>query len=35
MEFQAAGLVQCGDLLHLTIRKSGYPKVRPIECLDR
>lgn len=35
MNFQVAGLVQCDEHLHLTIRKSGYPKVRPIECLVR
>jgi len=35
MNFQGAGLVQCDEDLHLTIRKSGYLKVRPIECLAR
>lgn len=35
MNFQVAGLVQCDEHLYLTIRKCGYPKVRPIECLVR
>ena len=35
MNFQAAGLVQCDEHLNLTIRKSGYLKARPIECLVR
>ena len=34
-DFQVTGLVQYDEHLHLTIRMSGYPKVRPIECLVR
>jgi hypothetical protein len=35
MDFQVACLVQRDEHLHLTIRNSGYPMVRPIESLVR